>query len=71
MGFVTLSQELQRGRYGNDDFDLLRAMAHHVTMLLIQVDLMEERAAAAEWEAVHRFSGFYLHDLKNLASSLS
>ena len=71
MGFVTLSHELQEGGYVEDDFDLLRAMAHHVSVLLLQAKLTEERTAAAEWEAVHRFSTFYIHDLKNLASGLS
>ena len=40
-------------------------------MLILQFQLVEERGARAKWEAVHKFSGFYLHDLKNLASSLS
>ena len=71
MGFATLSPELQGRRYGKDDFDLLRAMAHHVTMLLTKVKLMEEQSASAEWDALHRFSAFYIHDLKNLASGLS
>ena len=71
LGFCTLSKELHDRSYDQDDFDLLRAIAHHVTMLLLQFQLVEERSATAKWEAVHRFSGFYLHDLKNLASSLS
>lgn len=71
LGFCTLSQESVYEGYDRDDFDLLRAIAHHVTMLLIQFELIEERSSAAKWEAVHRFSAFYLHDLKNLASSLS
>ncbi|GJL69586.1 MAG: histidine kinase [Nitrospirales bacterium] len=71
LGFCTLSQEPAYECYDQDDFDLLRAIAHHVTMLLIQFELVEERSSAAKWEAVHRFSAFYLHDLKNLASSLS
>ncbi|MGB0911451.1 MAG: XrtA/PEP-CTERM system histidine kinase PrsK [Nitrospirales bacterium] len=71
MGFVTLSEELHSRKYVRDDFDLLRAMAHHVAMLLNQVKLMDEQRVTAEWEAVHRFSAFYLHDLKNLASGLS
>ena len=71
LGFCTLSQELADDGYDQDDCDLLRAIAHHVTMLLIQFELVEERSSAAKWEAVHRFSAFYLHDLKNLASSLS
>ncbi len=71
LGFCTLSRELHDRSYDHDDFDLLRAIAHHVTMLLIQFQLVEDRNVTAKWEAVHRFSGFYLHDLKNLASSLS
>ena len=34
-------------------------------------DLAEERQASAELEALHRFSVFCLHDLKNLAARLS
>ncbi len=71
MGFVTLSEDLQGRKYGGDDLDLLRVMGHHVAMLLTQVKLMDEQRASAEWEAVHKFSAFYLHDLKNLASGLS
>jgi putative PEP-CTERM system histidine kinase len=71
LGFCTLSQESVHKGYDQDDLDLLRAIAHHVTMLLIQFELVEERSSSAKWEAVHRFSAFYLHDLKNLASSLS
>ena len=71
LGFCTLSKELPDEGYDHDDIGLLRAIAHHVTMLLIQFELVEERSASAKWEAVHRFSAFYLHDLKNLASSLS
>ena len=71
LGFCTLSRELHNRTYDHDDFDLLLASAHHVAMLLIQFQLIEEQNVTAKWEAVHRFSGFYLHDLKNLASSLS
>ena len=45
--------------YDHDDFDLLRAIAHHVTMLLIQFQLVEERSVAAKWEAdTSSFQGF-------------
>ncbi|MDH4193320.1 MAG: ATP-binding protein, partial [Nitrospirota bacterium] len=71
LGFCILSHDLPDEVYDQDDCDLLRAIAHHVTMLLIQCELVEERSSAAKWEAVHRFAAFYLHDLKNLACSLS
>ena len=57
--------------YGTDDADLLRAISHHVAMLLSLAELAEERRAASELEALHRFSAFCLHDIKNLAARLS
>ena len=71
LGFCTLSKEANGQSYDHDDFDLLRVVAHHVTMLILQFQLIEGRSATVKWEAVHKFAGFYLHDLKNLASSLS
>ena len=71
MGFCTLSRNNHGREYDHDDFDLLRVMAHHVAMLLLQFQLQEDRNSSAKWEAVHRFSAFYMHDLKNLAGSLS
>jgi len=54
-----------------DDCDLLRGISHHVGALLSHAGLAEERQDAAELEALHRFSVFCLHDLKNLAARLS
>ena len=71
LGFCTLSKGHNDRTFDHDDFDLLRVIAHHVTMLILQFQLVEDWGARAKWEAVHKFSGFYLHDLKNLASSLS
>ena len=70
IGFVTLSQE-RGAAYGTQDADLLRAIAHHVAMLLSLAELAEERRAASELDALHRFSAFCLHDIKNLAARLS
>lgn len=69
--FVVLGQQLHGEVYGTDDHDLLHGIAHHVGMLLSQANLAEERQAAAELEALHRFSVFCLHDLKNLTARLS
>jgi len=70
VGFVMLSQE-RGAAYGTDDADLLRAIAHHVAMLVSLAELAEDRRAASELEALHRFSAFCLHDIKNLAARLS
>lgn len=69
--FVALGQQLRGEAYGTDDCDLLHGIAHHVGALLSHASLAEERQASAELEALHRFSVFCLHDLKNLAARLS
>lgn len=69
--FVALGRQLHGEPYGTDDCDLLRGIAHHVGALLSHAALAEERQASAELEALHRFSVFCLHDLKNLAARLS
>jgi len=71
MGFITLSRQFDGSGYGHDDFDLMRAIAHHAGMLLALAKMAEEQSAAGELEALHRFSAFCLHDLKNLAAKLS
>lgn len=69
--FIALGSQLHGEPYGVDDCDLLRGIAHHVGVLLANARLAEDREASAELEALHRFSVFCLHDLKNLAARLS
>lgn len=71
IAFVALSREPGGEPYGVDDCDLLRAMTHHVGVLISHARLAEDKRTAAELEALHRFSAFCLHDLKNLTARLS
>lgn len=71
LAFIALGPPLRGERYGTDDCDLLRGISHHVGVLIAHARLAEERQAAAELEALHRFTVFCLHDLKNLAARLS
>jgi len=70
-GFMTLSRQFGDRHYQQDDFDLITSITHYVSVQLMQTKLSEERTAAAKWEAVSRFSAFYLHDLKTLIAGLS
>jgi putative PEP-CTERM system histidine kinase len=69
--FVLLGKQPHGDSYGIDDCDLLRGICHHAGALLSNARFAEERQASAELEALHRFSLFCLHDLKNLAARLS
>ena len=70
-GFITLSRQFGNRHYRQDDFDLMTSITHYVSVQLTQAKLSEERTATAKWEAVSRFSAFYLHDLKTLIAGLS
>jgi signal transduction histidine kinase len=69
--FVTFGTQAHGEGYDTDDCDLLTGIAHYVGALLSHATLSEERQTSAELEALHRFSVFCLHDLKNLAARLS
>jgi putative PEP-CTERM system histidine kinase len=71
VAFIALGEQLHGDPYGIDECDLLRVLAHQVGMLLSHATLAEERRVSVELDAVHRFSIFCLHDLKNLAARLS
>ena len=69
--FVAFGKQAHGDAYETDDCDLLSGIAHHVGALLSHATLSQERQASVELEALHRFSAFCLHDLKNLAARLS
>lgn len=71
LGMIALNGDVAGVPYGQDDHDLLKTIAHHVGVLLAHARLADERQGSAELEALHRFSAFCLHDLKNLAARLS
>ena len=71
LGFIAVSRDERGARHHHDDQLLLRAITHHVGMLLALSRHTEERRAAVGLEALHRFSAFCLHDLKNLTAGLS
>ncbi len=71
IGFVTLGRERGGEAYATDDRNLLRAITHHAGGLLSNARLAEVLRGAAELEALHRVSAFCVHDLKNLAATLS
>jgi len=70
-GFITLSRQFGNRQFRQDDFDLITSITHYVSVQLTHAKLSEERTATAKWEAVSRFSAFYLHDLKTLIAGLS
>ncbi len=70
-GFVLLGEQLAQEEYIYEDFDLMKTLARHATLALLNFKLSEELAETREVAAVARVSSFVIHDLKNLTSTLS
>ncbi|MCD6570052.1 MAG: PEP-CTERM system histidine kinase PrsK [Deltaproteobacteria bacterium] len=71
IGMISVGRELPGTPYGQDDFDLLTAIAAQSSVALMAARFAGELAANRETAAFARMSTFLLHDLKNAASNLS
>jgi putative PEP-CTERM system histidine kinase len=71
IGFIVLGESLSNKTYTYEDYDLLKTLARQTTSAIMNARLAEELAETREMEAMGRISSFVLHDLKNLASTLS
>jgi putative PEP-CTERM system histidine kinase len=70
-GLMVFGKQLVREDFIYEDFDLMKNIAKQAALSIVNISLYEELAEAREMSAVARISSFVIHDLKNLASSLS
>ena len=70
-GLIILGSQFAPGELIYEDYDLMKIMARQAAASLVSSRLSEELAESRELAAVARVSSFVIHDLKNLASSLS
>lgn len=71
IGFILQGEDISGEPYRKDDFDLLKAIASHAASRIKNILLTQEVIAAKEAETFHQVSSFFIHDLKNLVSTLS
>ncbi|MBI5755918.1 MAG: GHKL domain-containing protein [Nitrospirae bacterium] len=71
IGFILQGEDISGEPYRKDDLDLLKAIAGHAANRIKTIRLTQELLAARETEAFHQVSSFFIHDLKNLVSTLS
>ena len=57
--------------YSVEDMDLLKCIGDQVGRNLLNIQLSEKLLQAKEMEAFQTMSAFFVHDLKNTASTLS
>jgi putative PEP-CTERM system histidine kinase len=71
IGFVILADRVGGTPYTVEELDLLKCMGDQIAVGLLNLRLTEEIARGKELEAFQAMSAFFVHDLKNAASTLS
>lgn len=71
LGVMTLNDRAGREAFSYEDFDLLKTICEQAAGILLNHRLLESLRRAKELEAFQTFSAFFVHDLKNVASTLS
>jgi putative PEP-CTERM system histidine kinase len=71
LGLMTLNERVTEGPFSVEDFDLLKTIADQSAGAILNLKLSERLLLTKEMEAFQTFSAFFVHDLKNLASTLS
>jgi putative PEP-CTERM system histidine kinase len=71
LGVLVLADRVNGAGYTIEELQLLQCIADQITSVLLNLRLANEVARAREMEAFRTMSAFFVHDLKNSASSLN
>jgi putative PEP-CTERM system histidine kinase len=71
IGVIILADRVGGVPYTIEEMDLLKCMGDQIAVGLLNLRLTEEVMRAKELEAFQAVSAFFIHDLKNAASTLS
>jgi putative PEP-CTERM system histidine kinase len=71
LGALVLADRVNGADYTLEELHLLSCIADQVTSVLLNLRLSNEVARAREMEAFRTMSAFFVHDLKNAATSLN
>ncbi|HNQ90847.1 MAG TPA: PEP-CTERM system histidine kinase PrsK [Verrucomicrobiota bacterium] len=71
LGILTLGDRVSGVPFSVEDLDLLQCIGDQVAASLLTLRLSERCLQAKEMEAFQTMSAFFVHDLKNTASTLS
>lgn len=71
LGVMTLGDRVGGVPYSLQDFDLLKSVGDQAAANLLNIQLSQRLAQGKQLEAFQAMSAFFVHDLKNTASTLS
>jgi putative PEP-CTERM system histidine kinase len=71
LGVMTLGDRVGGVPYSLQDFDLLKSVSDQTATSMLNLQLSQRLAQGKQLEAFQAMSAFFVHDLKNTASTLS
>jgi putative PEP-CTERM system histidine kinase len=71
LGLLTLGDRVAGAPFGTEDSDLLKCVGDQISASLLGLQLSAQQMRSKEMEAFQTMSAFFVHDLKNTASTLS
>jgi len=71
IGLMMLGDRVSAVKFTWQDFDLLKCIGDHIAAGLLNTRLSQKLLQAKELEAFQTMSAFFVHDLKNTASTLN
>jgi len=71
LGLMILGDRVGGGNFSQQDFDLLKCVGDQIAAGLLNTRLSQKLLQAKELEAFQTMSAFFVHDLKNAASTLN
>jgi len=71
LGIMTLNNRVTNEEFSIEDLDLLKTIADQAAASILNMKISERVKQAKEMETIQTMSSFFVHDLKNLASTLS
>ena len=71
IGLMVLGDRVSAAKFTWQDFDLLKCIGDHIAAGLLNTRLSQKLLQAKELEAFQTMSAFFVHDLKNTASTLN
>jgi putative PEP-CTERM system histidine kinase len=71
LGVLTLGDRVGGVPFSVQDFDLVKTVANQAAASLLNIQLSQRLSQAKQLEAFQAMSAFFVHDLKNTASTLS
>ena len=70
LGFIVLADRVNAVPYSAEEFDLLECIGDQVAATLLNLRLTQDVMLGKELQAFQTISAFFVHDLKNAASTL-